>query len=72
MEIKEIKSSKLAQPVTCVVFTRKLPCFNLGWDTLYPKVVAVFLRLSRHMLGQYRKLDRYHLVMHPFRFIIIM
>ena len=67
MDLKEIRSSKLAQPVTCVVFTWKVPGFNLGWDTPYPKVVVVFLHLS--MLGQCLKLDCHHFVTHPFQFI---
>jgi len=70
MDLTEIRSSKLAQPVTCVVLTCKVPGFTLGWDTLYPKIVAVFLQLSRHMLGQYLKLDCYHVVTHLFQFII--
>jgi hypothetical protein len=30
MDLKKIRSSKSAQPVTCVVFTWKVPGFNLG------------------------------------------
>ena len=39
MDFKEIRSNKLAQPVTCVIFTWKVPGFNLGWDTLYLKLL---------------------------------
>jgi hypothetical protein len=70
MDLKEIRSSKLAQPVTCVVFTCKLPGFNLGSDPIYPQGVVVFLHLSRHMLRQYLKLDDHHFVRHSFQFII--
>jgi hypothetical protein len=41
MILKEIRSSKLAQPVTFAVFNWNVPGFNLDWDTLYPQVVVV-------------------------------
>ena len=70
MDLKEIRSSKLAQPITCVVFTWKLLGCNLGWDMFYLHVVVFFLHLSRHMLGQYLKLDCHHFITLLFQVII--
>jgi len=70
MGLKENRSSKLAQPVTCIVFTCKVSGFNLDWDTLYLQVVVVSRHLSRHMLGQYLKLDCHNFITYPFQVII--
>ena len=68
MDLMEIKSSKLAQPVTYVFFTWKvLGLFLAGTHTI--QSCCRFPHLSKQMLGQYLKLDC-HFLMHPFQFNI--